>query len=303
MSKLFKIGLALGGGGARGLAHVGVLKVLEEEGIGFDMMAGTSFGAIIGGMYAQEPNAADLYQRVIDFLHGPRFKRAKIFFIKKHYEEEKKVGFIWNLKTYLQRGIFFGISLQKCSFISEKDFLDNIHGLFEERKIEETAIPFMTVATDLAYGHGVVLDEGSLRQAVAASAAIPGVFPPITIGDRKLIDGGWAHQVPVEPLFGKGADFIIAVDTSEDAETVRSFGSGLDIVLRAGEITRKALSRLQLQKADIVIRPKIGGIHWSDFWRLEEAIREGESATRASVDAIRKAIRKKRLKKLLLMNV
>jgi NTE family protein len=301
MSK-FKVGLALGGGGARGLAHLGVLKILEAEGITFDLIAGTSFGSIIGAMYAQNPSAEPLQKRVLQFLHGPKFKRAKIFFIKKHYEEEKKVGFIWNLKTYLQRGIFFGISLQKASFISEKDFLENINGLLEDRDLKEGAIPFMAVATDLAQGAEVILESGPTRRAVAASCAIPGVFPPISIGDLRLIDGGWVNQVPVEPLLSKGADFVIAVDTSEDSGTIRSFGNGLDIVLRAGDITRKALSEVQLKKADVVLRPKIGHVHWSDFWRYQEAVKEGENSVREKIEEIKKAIWKKKLRKLLLMN-
>lgn len=299
----FRVGLALGGGGARGLAHLGVLRVFEEEGIKFDMMAGTSFGSIIGAMYAQQPDVTGLYKKVISFLNSPQFKRTKIFFIKKHYEEEKRVGLIWNLKTYLQRGIFFGISLQKTSFISEKDLLENIGGLFEDKDIEDTTIPFMAVATDLAFGNEIVLSKGPIRRIVAASCAIPGVFPPITIDDLKLIDGGWVNQIPVAPLHSKGADFVIAVDTSENTNAVRSLGNGLDIVLRAGDITRKYLSELQLKKADIIIRPNIGDIHWSDFWRMDEAVREGERATRDKVDEIRKAIRKKRMRKFLLMNV
>jgi NTE family protein len=294
--------LALGGGGARGLAHLGVLKILEEEGVTFDLIAGTSFGSIIGAMYAQKPGAEPLQKRILEFLHGPRFKRAKIFFIKKHYEEEKKVGFIWNLKTYLQRGIFFGISLQKASFISEKDFLQNINGLLDDKDLKETVIPFLAVATDLAQGREVVLESGPIRRTIAASCAIPGVFPPISIGELRLIDGGWVNQVPVEPLITKGADFVIAVDTSEDAGTIRSFGNGLDIVLRAGDITRKSLSDVQLRKADVVLRPKIGHIHWSDFWRYEEAVKEGESAVREKIEEIKKAIRKKKLRKLLLMD-
>jgi len=302
MSKFFRIGLALGGGGARGLAHIGVLKVLEEEGIPVDVMAGTSFGAIIGAMYAQTPSVRGLHERVLSFLFSPHFKRTKIFFIKKHYEEEKRVGFIWNLKTYLQRGIFFGISLQKNSFISERDFLENLSRLFDDKDIEDTVIPFMAVSADLIQGREIVLDRGPLRRAVAASCAIPGVFPPISIGDHKLIDGGWVNQVPVEPLVVWGADFIIAVDTSEDAPPVRSFGNGLDIALRAGDITRKVLSDLQLKKADVVLRPKIGNIHWADFWKMEDALKEGEAAAREKIEEIRRAMRKKRMKKLLLMN-
>ena len=302
MTKFFKVGLALGGGGARGIAHLGVLKVLEAEGIEFHLIAGTSFGSIAGALYAQEPKADRVRERVIRFLNSEAFRRTKIFFIKKHYEEKKNASFITNFKTYLQKGIFWGISLQRTSFISEPDFLNHISLLFEDKKIEETAIPFVAVATDLTHGREVVLSEGPIRKAIAASCAIPGIFPPMTLGGTQLIDGGWVNQVPVEPLTRQGADFVIAVDTSEDAGTLRTFNNGLDIVLRAGEVTRHSLANLQLAKADLIIRPEIGNIHWSDFWRYEEAIQKGEEAGKRIIEELRSLLWKKKMKKLLMMN-
>ena len=302
MTKFFKVGLALGGGGARGIAHLGVLKVLEAEGIEFHLIAGTSFGSIAGALYAQQPKADQVREQVVRFLNSAAFRRTKIFFIKKHYEEKKNTSFIDNFKTYLQKGIFWGISLQRTSFISEQDFLAHISVLFDDKKIEETAIPFVAVATDLTNGKEVILSEGPIRKAIAASCAIPGIFPPITAGGNQLIDGGWVNQVPVEPLNHLGADFVIAVDTSEDAGTLRTFNNGLDIVLRAGEITRHVLADLQLAKADVVIRPEIGNIHWSDFWRYEEAIQRGEEAAKLKIEELRRLLWKKKMKKLLMIN-
>lgn len=302
MSKLFKVGLALGGGGARGISHLGVLKVLEAQGIEFHLIAGTSFGSIAGALYAQTPKADLVRERVVQFLNSEAFRRTKIFFIKKHYEEKKKTSFIDNFKTYLQKGIFWGISLQRTSFISEQDFLTHISLLFEDTKIEEAAIPFVAVATDLTHGREVILSEGPIRKAIAASCAIPGIFPPITTDGNQLIDGGWVNQVPVEPLTRRGADFVIAVDTSEDAGTLRTFNNGLDIVLRAGEITRHALAGQQLAKADIVIRPEIGNIHWSDFWRYEEAIQKGEEAAQLRIEELRHLLWKKKMKKILMIS-
>ncbi|HLG21300.1 MAG TPA: patatin-like phospholipase family protein, partial [Candidatus Manganitrophaceae bacterium] len=297
MGRSFKIGLALGGGGARGLAHLGALKALEAEGFQFDLICGSSFGAMAGAMYAQYPHAEQIIRRVVDFLEGEAFRRTKIFFIKRHYEEKKRTSFIANLKSYLEKGFFWGISLRRESFISEQDFLSQIHVLFEDQKIEEMTIPFSAVATDLVEGKPVILSKGSLRKAIAASCAIPGVFPPITINNSKLIDGGWVSPAPVEPLIRQGADFIIAIDTSEDAGTVRALTSGLDIVLRSGDITRQVLSNTQLEKADLVIRPQIGKIHWSDFWRYEEAIRKGEEAASLKIDELKKLLWKKKMKK------
>ncbi|MFY9268642.1 MAG: patatin-like phospholipase family protein [Candidatus Manganitrophaceae bacterium] len=305
MHKYFKLGLALGGGGARGIAHLGVLNVLEAEGIECNMIAGTSFGAIAGAMYAQHPNAAEVRRKVCSYLDSAEFRRTKLFFIKRHYEEEKRSSFINNLKSYLQKGIFWGISLRRSSFISEQDYVYHIGRLFEEKGVEETVIPFIAVAADLAGGNPVVLSQGPIRRVIAATCAIPGVFPPIEIGDAKLIDGGWVNQVPVEPLIHRGIDFVIAVDASEEgiARKGREFSSGLDIVLRAGEITRRVLSAAQLAQADIVIRPDVGGLHWSDFWRAEEAIQKGEEAAREKIQELKHLLWKKKIKKMLLMKI
>lgn len=298
MSKFFKIGLALGGGGARGLAHLGVLKVLEREGIQFDLISGASFGAIAGAMYAQDPHCEKVTQRICEFLNSEAFRRTKLFFIKKHYEEKKESNFIANVKSYLQKGFFWGISLRRASFISEREFLERIDILFDNKNIEETLIPFVAVATSLADAKAVSLSRGSLRRAVAASCAIPGVFPPITIENDKLIDGGWVSPVPIAPLVQREIDFIIAVDTSEEGGSARRFTNGLDIVLRAGDITRQALADALLTRADWVIRPEIGKVHWSDFWRYEEAIQKGEEAASLRLDELRRLLQKKKIKKL-----
>ncbi len=298
--KSLKVGLALGGGGARGLAHIGVLKVLEAEGVDLHMISGTSFGSIVGAMYAQNPSIDQLKTRVLAFLKSEAFRRTKIFFIKRHFEEKKNKSFMTNLKTYLQKGIFWGISLQRTSFISEDVFLSQMSLLLEDKQIEESLIPFVAVATDLTNGAEMVLSEGPIRTAVAASCAIPGVLPPIHVNGVQLIDGGWVNQVPVEPLEARGVDFVIAVNISEETlKTPEMFDSGLDVVLRANEITRCILSNRQLNGVDFSIRPSIGHIHWSDFWRFEEAIQKGEEAARAAIKPLKQLLWRNRVKKFI----
>lgn len=294
-----KVGLALGGGGARGIAHIGVLKVLESEGINIHMISGTSFGSIVGAMYAQNPAILPLQEKVLAFLKSEAFRRTKIFFIKRHYEEKKNKNFMANLKTYLQKGIFWGISLQRTSFISEEVFLSQMGQLLEDKKMEESVIPFVAVATDLTNGVEVVLSKGPMRKAVAASCAIPGVLPPIHMNGVQLIDGGWVNQVPISPLREGGVDVVIAVNISEVAEPTEDFDSGLDVVLRADEITRMILSKTQLNTVDFLIRPDIGNIHWSDFWRYNEAIQKGEEAALAAIKPLKQLLWRKRVKKLL----
>ncbi len=294
-----KVGLALGGGGARGIAHIGVLKVLEEEGIQVDGISGTSFGAIVGAMYAQNPDASQLEHRVLDFLNSSAFRRTKIFFIKRHFEEKKSKSFMTSVKSYLQKGIFWGVSLQKTSFITEANFLAQLAQVLDDRPIEETVIPFCAVATDLTNGKEVVLKKGPIQRAVAASCAIPGVFPPISIDNLQLVDGGWVNQAPVSPLLDLESDFLMAVTISEEEQGPKNFESGLDVVLRANEITRGILSNKQIEVADFVIRPEVGDIHWSDFWRFDEAMARGEKAAREAVHGLKRLLWKKRVKKFL----
>ncbi|MBN4054410.1 patatin-like phospholipase family protein [Nitrospira defluvii] len=295
-----KIGLALGGGGARGIAHIGVLQVLEQEGIQIDRISGTSFGSIVGAIYAQNPNAKMLEKRVIKFLNSEQFRRTKIFFIKRHFEEKKNKGFFTSIKSYLQKGIFWGISLQKTSFISEENFLSQFTELLDDHQIEDTVIPFSAVATDITNGKEIVLSKGPIRRLVSASCAIPGVFPPIHIDHLQLIDGGWVNQIPVSSLRKRGVEFIIAVDISSDETSdPKTFSSGLDIVLRANEITRTTLTHIQTENADYIIRPQLEKIHWSDFWRYDEAIQKGKEAAMASIEPLKRMLWKNRVKRFL----
>jgi NTE family protein len=134
-----------------------------------------------------------------------------------------------------------------------------------------------------------------MREAVAASCAIPGVFPPVKIGKMQLIDGGWVNRVPIEPAFRHGATFTIAIEASNDLEP-SELKRGIEIVLRASDMTRNVLSEIQLSHADVVIRPNVGHIHWAEFHRGLECYQAGEEAARAMVESIKREIRNKRLK-------
>ncbi len=297
MTRGFTVGLALGGGGARGLAHLGVLKALEAGNISFDRISGSSFGSIVGAMYAQDPHFENIYAKVCRTLGSRAFRKTKIFFIKKHYEQKKQQNLLTTIKSYLKEGFFWGISLQRPSFIPEEDLVTHIAALIDDGQIEDTPISFVSVTTDFNRGTPVVLAAGPVRRAVAASCAIPGVFPPIQIGSLLLIDGGWVSPIPVGPLVESETDFIIAVDTTEEAVPSHPHETGLDIVLRANAITRRVLSATQLAQADFVIRPKIEKLHWSNFWQYEEAMARGEEATMEQLSALKRAIWKKKFRK------
>lgn len=300
MAKSFRIGIALGGGGARGIAHLGVLSVLGQARIPIDVIAGTSFGALVGAMYAIEPDVQRVQKRISQFLQSPEFKRIRIEFMKQDYQEGKKVGLFSKLKSSFQRGIFYGISFSRWAYLSEEEFIEIISHLIDDIEIEKTKIPFLMNAADLMSGKEVVLDKGPLRKAICATCALPGIFPPISYGEHLLIDGGWINPVPVELARRWGADFVIAVITPESIDKARGLNNGLDLLLRADALVRAQLTELSVQKADVVIRPDIGEVHWADFSRPAAYIQRGMEATENKIKEIKQLIQRRKIRKLLL---
>ena len=172
--------------------------------------------------------------------------------------------------------------------------------MLDDRNLEETAIPLAVVALDLKSCQEVVLQKGSIRSAVSASCAIPGILPPIKIQDWELIDGGWIDRVPVRPARNMGADFVIAVDVAEELDEDTDFSTGLGIVLRTYDISRCALSRLQLEEADLILCPDVSKVHWSDFGHLDECIWAGAEAIRQKTEEIRRKIERNKIRNFFL---
>ncbi len=300
MGRICKIGIALGGGGARGLAHLGVLCVLEREGIAIDFLAGTSMGALVAGMYARSPQCDLVTERVRRYLNSREFKKAYPEFLRPHDPEELKgyEGIFHRFATFLKKGIFYSQSLTGRAPISEENFAQNINLLLEDVDIQQTKIPLAVIALDLNLGEEVIFKKGSLRRAVSASCAIPGVLPPVRIDNRELVDGGWVDRVPVHAVREMGADLVIGVDVAEGLEDVEDLSTGLGIVLRTNEISRLTLTQWQLREADLIITPEVSAIHWSDFGRMDDCLRAGEQAAREKLDAIKNLVRRKKLRKI-----
>jgi len=296
MSRFCKIGLALGGGGARGLAHLGILQELERAEISLDFLTGSSMGALAAAVYAQKPSAASAIDRFRKYLDSPEFKRTNVPFLHPSNREESPrwEGMFQRFASFIRKGIFYSQSLARQAPISEEDFTQNIHFLVEDKNFEEAAIPLAVAALDLKSCQEVVLHQGSMRRAVSASCAIPGIMPPIKIQEWELIDGGWIDRVPIRPARSMGADFVIAVDVAEEPDEDTDFSTGLGIVMRTYDISRCALSRLQLEEADLIVNPDVSKIHWSDFGHLDECVRAGAEAMRGKIDEVRKRVARKK---------
>jgi len=280
-----RIGLALGGGGARGLAHIGVLRVLEREQIPVDLIVGTSIGALVGGAYASGISPDELKSKAEEYLNSPEFRSSAMkAFETAHAKEE--VGLTQKIQTYLRNYFYLIQAMFKPGILSNEEFQTTINYFIPDIQIEDTRIPFRAVATDLVSGQQITFSQGSLRQAVMASCAIPGAIEPLKEGERLLSDGGIICLVPSSVARQEGADIVIsvAVDRCIGSEELRTV---VDIYHRVSEIMGEKLKNYELADADVVILPEVGDLHWSNFSQAMNLIGEGEKAAREKLVDIR----------------
>ncbi len=286
-----KIGLALGGGAARGLSHIGVLEAFERYGIPIDCIAGTSMGAIIGAMYATEPDAAAVRRRFLAFLESKAFKDSRFNYMADLAADQE--GIFNRLSHFARKSIFFTLIMTRRSFIEQEATSQNFALIIDDIDMSATRIPFCTSTLDLVTGEEFVFREGSLRQAVAASCAIPGLLPPVEIDGRLLVDGGWINAVPVDPARSLGAELVVAVDVNSDLAPYEEPDHALDVLTRAESVTRWALANHLCRKADLLLTPEAGSNHWADFSQFEEALASGHKEMELHLPELRKLVRKR----------
>ncbi len=255
-----RIGLALGGGAARGFAHVGVIQVLEEARIRPVLVTGTSAGSLVAALYASGKNGAQLQQ------------------IAESMEEATIAD--WTLQV-LSRGALRGEALAKY-----------VNVQVGQKQIEALPMPLGIVATDLNSGNDIVFQRGDTGTAVRASSAVPAVFQPVKIGSREYVDGGLVSPVPVRAAKKMGAELIIAVDISSPPEAASASGT-LEILLQTFTIMGKSINSLELQGADVVIRPQLLGVSSADFGSRKRSIEAGRKAMLAALPQLRAAIEAK----------
>mgnify|MGYP005839392627 CR=1 FL=1 len=283
------MGLALGGGGARGGIHIGVLKVLEESGIRASCVAGTSIGALVGGFYALSLSARKLEERLSSYLASDIFKRAK-FNLMAQADSPKDAPLFTRIASFIKKEFLLALALRRPYLIPREDFLENLAYFLPDVPMEGTRIPFAAMATDLERGEAVLIKEGSMRDAVYASCAYPGVVEPLRLRGRLLVDGGVVAMVPVEAARALGADMVLAVNAEKCIGESAEGLSGIEILFRADDIMAAELTRRQTQEADILIHPGVGDTKWYDFQKMPDYIAVGERAARERLAEIRKAL-------------
>ncbi len=282
------IGLALGGGGVRGFAHIGVLEVLEENKFEVSSITGTSMGAIIGGRYALLKNTNLLKSEVLILAKRKELKNL-----------ETSLGIYHKDKSYFHKPVNFFKSLYfwnseafKKSLLEGKSIIELIKELFGEKIFSETQIPFFSVATELNNGDEVIFKKGFLADAIIASCSIPGFFPPVEISDKIFVDGGVTSLVPVSAAKKHGAEQVIAVDVEENLEP-KHFKTGIDILTRMDEIRAHILTNSNLSMADIIIHPSIKNVKWYEFSKAEECIAEGRKAAEKNLKSLKRIFERK----------
>ena len=285
-----KVVLALSGGGARGSAHIGVLKVLEEYHVPVDMIVGTSMGSIVGGLYASGWSSEEIETKILTIDWGGVFvdklpRQAKTF-----RRKEEDARFLIPLKMrfkhwkpYIPPAVIGG---------------QNLELLFQGLAIEATGetdfdrfpIPYRAVATDLSDGRAVVIGEGSLATAMRASMSLPGIFPPVELDGKPLSDGGMAANFPLRIARALGADVIIGVDITSPLRTKEQLGN---LLTRIDQVTslltnaNKEADMSAVRPADVILVPDLGDITFSDFARAGETIERGEASARAAETRLR----------------
>lgn len=256
-----KVGLALGGGGARGFAEIGVLRVLEQEKIPVDRVAGTSVGSLVGALYADSGKVLDAEFLAVAVREDDLFDYQAL--------------------AFFSGGFVKGESLER--------FLET-H--LKHKTIESMAVPFSAVATDLSSGQTLVLDRGPVARAVHASCAIPGVFVPVEMNGRTVVDGGVTDPIPADVLRKQGADVVIAVAIPAGVPA-RKPKTPIEVAYQSALVMAQEIGACRAKEADVVITPDVAGVAFDDFTQKRRLMEAGEAAARQALPAIRRAIAEK----------
>ncbi|PWI57346.1 patatin-like phospholipase family protein [Sulfoacidibacillus thermotolerans] len=259
MSEHLRIGLALGSGGTRGFAHIGVLQVLEEAGIEIEAIAGSSMGGLIASIYAT----------------GAPIERME------------------QLAVHLPLKRWVDVTVPKLGLVAGQRFHELVKLLTKSMDFADTQIPLAVVATDIEMGERVVLTSGAIHDAVRASIAIPGIFVPHRVNGRLLVDGGVIERVPVQAARDLGADFIVAVDVGL-FERLPPVKNAWDVIVQTMDIMEREVFRHRILHADFVVRPKLDLMSSISFTGVQQAIEAGRQAMRQALPELLAKLQTKR---------
>ena len=283
------LGLALGGGGARGAAHIGVLQELHQGGVKIDTIAGTSAGSVIGAMYAATGDPFWVENRFRDFIKSKPFSGLRSKRLTKGGDPDSVFDQI--AKKVSDQYVMM-MSLKRRSIIKKDPLLKAIKFLLPVSTFKELKVPLKVISTDLNSCEDRIDDSGDLIEAVVRSCSIPGFVEPSELNNEIIVDGGVGMPIPV-PAIKKECVFTLAIDISRYQLKPMKKVNMMEIIKRADMVTSLRLKARLSEEADFVISPNTMGLHWSDFDQFETLIEKGKDAARISLDQLKTSINQK----------
>jgi NTE family protein len=281
--------IALGGGGARGLAHLGVMEAIGESEVITERIVGVSMGGLMGAMCAIDPDIHRVESHTMQLLHSPVFLKkcetlidsaseVNVTFATWDRIDQWLAHWTKRIDQWMRTGRRLGRLMSASSLMTAELLAEAIEMLVPDIDIADTKIPLTLVAIDLKSGQRVVLEKGPIRKAILASAAIPGVFPPVQYGDQSLCDIGVLESLPMSVAHGYRSDLIIGVDVSSELQKIERVGSAIEVMVRMQEIGERLYRSNSTSENDWLIRPEVGSRPWYDFSHPEQLIEAGRLA-------------------------
>ena len=281
MSKPY-LGLALGGGGARGAAHIGVIQVLHRAGVRPDVIAGTSAGSTVGAMYAATLDPAWIEKRFREFIEHESFRT---FNSGELLDGRNQETFLSKVTSKVKQHYMVILGLNR-SYVAKREILENaVDYLLPVDTFEELKIPLKILVTDIHSGEDIVHESGDLKEAIVQSSSIPGFFEPTHKDGRLLVDGGVTAPLPVSVL-KKLTELVMAIDITNHSLKPLEDPNMIEIVRRSDIITSLKLKDRIAKDADILIRPDVLGLHWSEFGKFDDLLKSGRDAAAKTLKSI-----------------
>ncbi|MGC9324240.1 MAG: patatin-like phospholipase family protein [Desulfomonilia bacterium] len=291
LRKKKRVVLALGAGGSRGLAHIGVIRALNDAGIPIDCIVGISFGAIVGSLYCLTRDIDEVEKKLREYMESPLFQDT--WRDMEFVEPEKSRTFLEKIQATIKQGYFYTKALSRRSVITPENFVLHIKELVGEHTFDDLTLPFKCSSVDLITGNPIIFNDGDLYTALQASCAAPGFFPPVNLHGMLLVDGGVAEMIPYHAAQTFRPDYLIGVDVTQSIDPIdedKEIHHSLDVVFRSYDITREYMNIYIADKIDSVIRPNIGSYSWADFEYFDLFVEEGYRSTMERAPGLRRKI-------------
>lgn len=284
-----RIGLALGGGGARGFFHVGVIKALEKMDLKPAVIAGTSMGAIVGGVYALTGSAAETEKSLFRVLQTFSRELAAMKSFLPNTAKNQHKQFFEDSLNFFRDFVLWNLHILKNHLLDPRPFIRIFRDLFGDHEFRECGIPFYAASVDLASGEKVIFSEGPLYRAIMASISIPGFFPPMNMEGRALVDGGVLMPLPVEIIKDEDT-FVMGVNLESTQYKMPMLKNAMDILTASDLVRYRYILETNLEMADFVLEPNLEDFVWLDFDRARDLVKFGEAFALSQEENIRKAI-------------